>query len=80
MTDRNHRSGTGTRRNISGERAERSRDYKRDHKDDKLAPTVRFASKAKKPSDISKKKLGRANPNSSRNNNSFAHGSIKGPD
>ena len=80
MTDRNHRPGTGTRRNVSGERAERSRENKRDHKDDKLAPSVRFASKPKKSVDPSKGKSGRANPSTSRNNNSFAHGSVKGPD
>jgi len=78
MTDRNYRSGTGTRRNVSGERAERSRENKRDHKDDKGAPSVRFAAKTKKTSDLSKKKSGRANASSTRNNNSFGgHGSIK---
>lgn len=44
VTDRNQRPST-TRRDVSGDHTERSSIT--DHKDDKLAPTVRFQSKAK---------------------------------
>ena len=45
MTDRHQRPKSGPRKNVSGERTERSRENNRDHKDDKLAP--KYNSKGK---------------------------------